>query len=554
MVRVTIAVMRRRRTTLQGKDTLSMRSTHDYIVIGGGSAGCVVAGRLSAAGASVLLLEAGGTDRRPDVYIPAGIVSAYRLCNWKFVPEPDRSRGGAVEAWAAGRVLGGGGSINGMIFVRGNHADFDGWAKLGCAGWEYDSVLPYFIRMETWAGGPDDYRGGLGPIAVGYQTMDHPANDAFLAAAEEAGHPRLLDYNGRDQEGAAPIQVNQRRGLRSHSSREYLRRVGRRDTLTVRTGAFVRRVVFEARRAVSVEYEHRGKHHVAYAGREIILSAGSLVSPKILMVSGVGPRHELERHGIPVVQDSGGVGANLQEHLGVFQRWHSTVPTINHIGVGEAARSVWEYARHGTGTLTTSGWHAQVIHRATEDRDAPDIQNAFSCFAIVRDRGKDGIMKVGPAKAPSVQTTTVFVKPRQRGRIRLRSADPNDRPVIEHQMMANADDVRDLLIGMAEARRIMGQSSMAEFVAEPFDPERACRSSEDWEAFARENVTYGVHPVGTCKMGVDEDAVVDPELRVHGVAGLRVVDASIMPTTTTGNTNAPTMMIAEKAVDLLLSS
>jgi choline dehydrogenase len=271
------------------------------------------------------------------------------------------------------------------------------------------------------------------------------------------------------------------------------------------------------------------------------------------MVSGVGPRDELERHGIRVVQDSGGVGANLQEHLGVFQRWHSTVPTINKVSVGEATRSVWEYARHGTGNLAASYWHAQVIHRATEDRDAQDIQNAFSSFAVVRDRGKNGMMKVGPAKAPSVMTTTVFVKPRQRGHIRLRSADPNDRPVIDHQMMANADDVRDLLTGMAEARRIMGQSSIANIVGEPFDPEQACRSSEDWEVFARENVTYGAHPVGTCKMGVDEEAVVDPELRVHGLAGLRVVDASIMPTTTTGNTNAPTMMIAEKAVDLLLS-
>jgi choline dehydrogenase len=531
-----------------------MRSAQDYIVIGGGSAGCVVAGRLSAAGASVLLLEAGGTDRRPDVYIPAGVVSSYRRCNWKFIPEPDHSRGGVVEAWPAGRVLGGSGSINGTVFVRGNRADFDTWAKLGCVGWDYESVLPYFIRMETWACGPNDHRGGDGPIGVGYHTMDHPANHAFLTAAAQAGHQRLADYNGPEQEGAAVVQVNHRRGMRSHSSREYLRRVARRDTLTVQTRAFVRRVLFEGRRAVGVEYEHRGKRHVAYAGHEIVLSAGSLVSPKILMLSGVGPRAELEHHGICVVHQASGVGANLQEHLGLLQRWHSTVPTINRLSASEAMQSTWEYARHGTGALAATFFHAQVIHRASPDREAPDIQNAFSSFAIVRDRGENGMMKVRPAKTPSVQISTVFVKPRQRGRIRLRSGDPADSPIIDHQMMGNPDDVRDLLSGMAEARRIMDQPAMSGFISLPFEQEQASRCANNWEAFARANVTYGAHPVGTCRMGVGADAVVDPELRVNGVTGLRVVDASIMPTTTTGNTNAPTMMIGEKAADLLLSS
>jgi choline dehydrogenase len=527
---------------------------HHYVIVGGGSAGCVVAGRLSAAGASVLLLEAGGTDRRPDVYLPAGIVSAYRFCNWKFVPEADPSRSTAVEAWPAGRVLGGSGSINGMVFVRGNPADFDGWAELGCPGWDYDSVLPYFKRMETWAAGPDDHRGGAGPIGVGFHAMGHPANDAFLAAAEQAGHRRTDDYNGRDQEGVSVVQVNQRRGLRSQSSREYLRHVARRDRLTVRTGAFVRRVLFDGTRAVGVEYEHRGRRRIAYAAREVVLSAGALVSPKILMVSGVGPHTHLERYGVDVVHDSPGVGANLQEHLGILQRWHSNVPTINHIGLTEGVRSIWQYARSGTGNLAATVFHAQVIHRTSEAVAAPDIQNAFASFAIVRDRGADGILKVRPAKQPSLMVSTVFVKPRQRGRIRLRSGEPADRPVIEHQMLGDPADVADLLTGMTEARRIMGQPAIAPFLGEPFEQERACRSVADWAAFARANVTYGGHPVGTCKMGDDNEAVVDAELRVRGVDRLRVVDASVMPTTTTGNTNAPTMMIAEKASDLLLGS
>jgi choline dehydrogenase len=531
-----------------------MNETYDYIVIGGGSAGCVVAGRLSAAGASVVVLEAGGSDRRPDVYVPAGVVSAYKFCNWKFLPEPDLSREGLVEAWPAGKILGGGGSINGTVFVRGNRADFDGWAKLGCTGWDYDSVLAYFKRMESWSGDNDEYRGSDGPIGVGFHAMNHPSSDAFLAAAQEAGHEYVSDYNGGKQEGVGKVQVNQRRGIRSQSSREYLRQVARRDLLRVRKKAFVRRIIIEGRGATGVEYQLGREIRVAKARREVVLSAGSLVSPKILMLSGIGPHEELERHGIDVVADRPGVGANLRDHIGMLQRWHSKVPTLNELGVREAVASIWEYARYGSGALAATVFQVQVIHRTSADLVRPDIQLAFASFAIVRDRGADGMMKVKPAKFRSVMVTTALLHPRQAGRIRLRSPNPSDSPIIQHQMLANDDDVKDVLAGTAEARRIMQQPAMSEIIGEPFEPERQCRTDADWLAFLHQNATHGVHPVGTCRMGVDSLAVVDPELRVEGISNLRVVDASIMPTTISGNTNAATMMIAEKAADLLVTA
>ncbi|MGI8662540.1 MAG: GMC family oxidoreductase [Acidimicrobiales bacterium] len=526
----------------------------DYVIVGGGSAGSVLAGRLTAAGATVALLEAGGTDRRPDVLVPAGVIAVYRTCNWKYVPEPDPSRHGAVEAWAAGRILGGGGSINATVFVRGNPADFDGWAKAGCTGWDFDSVLPYFKRMERWAGGPDDLRGGDGPIDVGYQTMAHPANEAFTTAAVEAGHTAIDDYNGPNQIGVGRVQVNQRRGVRSQASRRYLHGVADRDRLTVVTKAFTRRVMFDGTRAAGVEYDHRGSRHTVRARREVIVSAGSLASPRILMVSGVGPAAELERHGITVAVDSPGVGENLQEHIAVMQRWHATVPTINTMGAVGALRSVGEYVRHGTGNLAATVFHVQVMHRTRPELAAPDVQIAFANFATVRETDAAGALKVKPAREDGFLVSTLFLHPRIRGRIALRSADPTDRPVIDHQLIGDTHDLRDVTDGMGEARRIMDQPSMAGLIDGLFEPERACRGDADWEDFVRRNVTYGAHPVGTCRMGVDDTAVVDPELRVHGATGLRVIDASVMPTVTSGNTNAPTMMLAERAADLVLDA
>ena len=524
----------------------------DYVVVGGGSAGSVVAGRLAEAGADVLLLEAGGTDRRPDVRLPAGAINVYRACNWSYVPEPDPSRGGAVEAWSSGKVLGGGGSINAMVFVRGNRADYDEWARLGCTGWDYDSVVPYFRRLETWEGGTDGYRGGSGPIHVGFHRMDHPANQVFVEAAEQAGHGFVADYNGAEQGGVGVVQVNQKRGTRSNAPRGYLRGLTHRGRLTIRTKAYAHRVIIEGDRAAGVEYLHKGQRRTARARREVILSAGALVSPKVLMLSGIGPGDELARFGIDVRHERPGVGANLQEHPGFMLRWHSKLRTVNEMGPGDAVSAIADYVRSGRGPLAATVFHVQVMHRTDPALPRPNVQILLANYATSRERGADGILKIKPAKQSGLMACALLVHPRTRGNILLRSTSPLDPPVIRHPLLGDPDDVADLLAGMEEARRIMDQPAAKEIVGELFDPEARCATHQDWEAQLRENVTYAYHHVGTCRMGSDDDAVVDPQLRVRGVEGLRVADASVMPTITTGNTNAVAMMIGEKAADLIL--
>jgi choline dehydrogenase len=538
---------------------MALRSTAevsdaDYVVIGGGSSGSVVAGRLAAAGAEVVVLEAGGTDRRPDVVVPAGVISAYRKLNWRYVPEPDPSRNDTVEAWAAGRVLGGGGSINATVFVRGNRADYDHWAAQGATGWDYDSVLPRFKRMESWVGGASEFRGGDGPIGVAFHSIEHPANDAFLESAVGAGHARNDDYNGASQDGVGVVQVNQRRGRRSQSSKEYLRRLAPAARCTVRTQALVRRIVLEGTRAVAVEYSHKGRMNVVRARHEVILSAGALASPKVLMLSGIGESVELERVGIEPLVTIPGVGANLQEHAAAMQRWRANFHTINHLNVRDIARAVVAYARDGRGLLAATVFHVQVMHRTDPSLEAPDIQLAFANFATTRERGDDGILKVQPHEDEGVLVSTLMLHPRSRGRVRLRSAFPEDPPVIEHALLGDAGDLHALMAGMAEGRRIMRHAPIADMVGECFEPERSCHDDQQWIEHLRDNATYGAHPVGTCRIGPPGDGVVDAELRVHGVDHLRVVDASVMPTLPSGNTNAPAMMIGELAADVILAA
>ncbi len=526
----------------------------DYIVVGTGSAGSVVAGRLVRAGLSVLALEAGGTDRRPDAYVPAGIMSVYKRCNWKYRPEPDDSREHSVEPWPAGRILGGGGSINGTVFVRGHRDDFDGWAKRGCDGWDYASVLPYFKRLERWVGGADFWRGDGGPIRVRRQAMPHPAVDAFMTAAIQAGHPDAGDYNAERQEGASIVQVNQRSRTRSQSSREYLHGLSFSPRLTVRTNAPVQRVEIRSGRAVGVHYLHRGGPRFTQAAEGVIVCAGTFGSPKVLMLSGVGPRAAVERCGIPLVLDSPGVGTNLQEQLAVMQRWYTNLPTLNELGIRSGSAALAEYLLHGSGPLTATFLQAQVVQRSDPGLEWPDFQHGFASFATVRDRDPNGMITVKPAKEASVRLNTTLLHPRARGRVGIRSAEALDPPVIEHRMFAEPGDIQDVLGGMAEARNIMSQSSIAGILTAPFEDESKCRTDEDWDRFVRGNVTYGAHAVGTCRMGVDDLSVVDPELRIPGIAGLRVADASIMPTLTSGNTNAPAMMIGERAAAFLTGS
>jgi choline dehydrogenase len=526
------------------------QESFDFVVIGAGSAGSIVASRLTQHGASVLVLEAGGTARRLDVLIPALVSSAYKKANWKYPVEPDPTRNGEPDFWMAGKVVGGSGSINACVFVRGNRADYDGWAKLGCTGWDFDSVLPSFKKMETWSLGAGEFRGGDGPIRVNVQSDRGVANMAFVEAAVQAGYPRNPDYNGASQDGVALIQVNHRRGTRSQASREYFRQVATSQLLTVRTRAMVQRVIFRSDQAVGVEYEHRGQLRRALVGEEVILSAGALASPKVLLLSGIGPSDQLNRFGLPIVSHSPGVGADLQEHAYLPQRWHAKIRTLNNLQVTTALRGAFDYATHGHGLLAMTVVPVHVIGRTDPSLAAPDLQLQFQPFTTERETEEHGTVRRG--KHNGFQPASTLLRPRVRGRVGLRSASAGDLPLIDYPFLQSGQDLRDIVAGARELRRIMEQPAMARITGDQFEPEKSCQSDDDWIDYARRSVRGLSHPAGTCRMGVDDMAVVDPELRVRGIRGLRVADASIMPMVTTGNTNAPSMMIGERAAELII--
>jgi choline dehydrogenase len=524
----------------------------DYIVIGGGSAGSVVAGRLAQGGAEVLVLEAGGTNRRPEVALPVGLPIAYQKHNWHYPVEPDASRGGVVEKWPAGRVLGGGGSINAGVFVRGNRADYDGWAELGADGWDYESVLPAFRRLESWEDGADAYRGGGGPIGVRWHRVPHVANDGFIAAAQEAGHPFTPDYNGASQDGVGVCQVNQRRRVRSQSAREYLQQgLAPADRLEVRTKAVVERIVFDGDRAVAVEYRADGERRTVRARREIVLSAGAIGTPKLLLLSGIGPAAHLQELGIGLVNDLPGVGGGLQEHPGIFLHFEALVPNLNTIGPVGAARGLGSYLRSGSGFLASTMGQAQVMHRTNPDLVTPDIQMIFANFGTVRVNDANGDVKVSIPREGSFQISMLYLRPSSRGRVSLRSTSVDDPPRIAYEFFEDENDLKAMTAGLHAVRSVMAQPALRGIAGDLLGSEAGNRTPEEWEAWMRANAHGGAHPVGTARVGSDPESVVGPDLRVHGVDGLRVADASVMPTITTGNTNAPSMMIGERAAELI---
>lgn len=526
---------------------------YDYVVVGCGSSGAVVASRLAEGGARVLVLEAGGKDSRPDVRIPAGVASAYERVNWKYPAEPDPSRTGQPEAWMAGKVMGGGGSINSCVFVRGNRADYDSWAKEGCTGWEYDSVLPSFRRMETWEGGASPYRGGTGPIGVRVQRNRDRANRTYIEACVQAGYDRNPDYNGETQDGVGLAQVNHRRGFRSQASHEYLRRVAPKDRITVRTKALAHKVLLEGDQAVGVRYEHGGSVREARARQEVILSAGAIATPKLLMLSGIGPRDELAGAGVELTHELPGVGQNLHEHPYLMQRWVSKgVPTFNKPRPRAVLRDMAAFIRDGGGILAMTMVQVQCMAKSDSSLSSPDLQLQFVPLAITRDVDENGMFNVQLAKQEGFLSSSTHLKPRARGSIGLKSSTPDAPPRISYQFLADPDDLRDVIKGLNAVHEVMAQPAMQEITDGQFKPEADCRTEKDWERYARQTVTPSYHPVGTCRMGVDDLAVVDPELRIYGIRNLRVVDASIMPTITTGNTNAPSMMIGERAAELIL--
>ncbi|HPF27959.1 MAG TPA: GMC family oxidoreductase N-terminal domain-containing protein [Steroidobacteraceae bacterium] len=522
----------------------------DYIIVGAGSAGCVLANRLSTdPKVRVLLLEAGGSDRSPYIQIPAALVKAVGnpRFDWCNLAEPDPSRFGKVDLWPAGKVLGGSSSINGMLFVRGAREDFDGWAALGNTGWGYDDVLPYFRKLERSEIGAADVRGHDGPMNVAQLRTTHPLAAVFRQAAEECGLPPNPDYNGWSQLGVCEPQVTQLRGQRMSTARAYLDPIRQRRNLRVITGSQATNLLLLDGRCVGVQTRERDRVVRHHARREVLSAAGSLGSPKLLMLSGIGPGAELQAHGIAVAIDRAAVGANLREHANSLVCADVNVRTYNaEMASGRMALHLANWLLFRRGPATSPYPHGIAFLRSRPEEPIPDLQMMFGPFAFGFD--ERGIV---PYTKPAVSLVVNACRPRSSGRLRLRSSDAAAPPIIEHQMYTDAEDLRRQIAGCRMARRILQSQAFKPYLLGEFLPGPAVASDEQLADSIRRTSFLGYHPIGTCRMGSDQNAVVSPSLEVHGVRGLRVVDASIMPTHIAANTNGATIMIAEKAADMI---